>query len=92
MARHPTFKPDSDPKVYYFRAHIINGLWGLEPVRASALSGSEFKSWDKKTRLLENSPKTLAWGENNLADAKRKKGFEPKEISDELTLHVEDGR
>lgn len=79
-------------KVYYFRAHIINGLWGLEPVRASALSGSEFKSWDKKTRLLENSPKTLAWGENNLADAKRKKGFEPKEISDELTLHVEDGR
>lgn len=49
-------------KAYYFRAHIINGLWGLEPVRASELSGSEFKSWDKKTRLIENSPKSLAWG------------------------------
>lgn len=79
-------------KAYYFRAHIINGLWGLEPVRASELSGSEFKSWDKKTRLIENSPKSLAWGEDNLADAKRKKSLEPKEISDEFTLHVEDGR
>jgi hypothetical protein len=79
-------------KVYYFHAHIIDGLWGLEPVRGDALDGKEFKGWDKKTRLIENSPKSLRWGEENLADAKRKSGFLPKDIPDQFTLHTEDGR
>ncbi len=79
-------------KVYYFRAHIIGSLWGLEPVRGSDLAGKDFMQWDKKTRLIENSPKSLAWGEANLADAKRKSSLMPKEVSDEFTLHLGDGR
>lgn len=79
-------------KVYYFRAHIINGIWGLQPIRGDELIGDSFKSWDKKTRLIENSPKTLKWGGENLADAKRKRNLEPKGISADLTLRAEDGR
>lgn len=79
-------------KVYYFRAHIINNLWGLHPIRGADLDSKEFKSWDKKTRLIENSAKTLAWGEQTLADATRKSSFEPIEIAEEFTLRVDDGR
>ncbi len=79
-------------KVYYFRAHIVNNLWGLDPVRGSELAGKDFVQWDKKTTLIVNSPKTLAWGDANLADAKRKSGLEPKIISEEFTLHSDDGR
>jgi hypothetical protein len=79
-------------KVYYFRAHIISGLWGLHPVRGSELNGDEFKDWEKSTTLLENSPKTLKWGEETLADAQRKSGLKPGEIAEEFTLHAEDGR
>lgn len=79
-------------KVYYFRAHIINNLWGLEPVHASELAGKEFQGWDRKTKLTENSPKTLAWGAENLADAKRKSGLMPKDIPAQYTLNAEDGR
>lgn len=79
-------------KVYYFRAHIIGNLWGLEPIRGSELAGKDFRHWDEKTRLIENSPKSLAWGEENLAEAKRKSGLEPKDIPEQSTLHVEDGR
>lgn len=79
-------------KVYYFRAHLIQNLWGLEPVHGDELAGKKFSQWDDDTRLIENSPKTLAWGEENLVDAKRKSGLEPKQVADQFTLHVEDGR
>lgn len=79
-------------KVYYFRAHIFKNLWGLHPVRRAELDGDEFKGWDKGTTLLENSPKTLAWAEDTLPDAKRKSGFEPKDVAEEFALRVEDGR
>lgn len=78
-------------KVYYFRAHLINNLWGLEAIRGSELNSDKFKGWDKKTKLIENSPKTLKWGEENLADARRKSSLEPKEIPEEFTLRAEDG-
>lgn len=79
-------------KVYYFRAHIMDGIWGLDPVRGSDLDGKAFAGWDKKTTLLENSPKTLAWAEDALPDAERKSGLRPSEIPMALTLNVEDGR
>ena len=34
-------------KTYYFYAHIIEGLWGLEPVRSTM--GEELAGWDKAT-------------------------------------------
>jgi hypothetical protein len=79
-------------KVYYFHAHIIGGVWGLHPVRGADLESTEFRGWDKKTKLIENSPKTIAWGEGTLADAMRKRGLMSTEISDEYTLQVHDGR
>jgi hypothetical protein len=79
-------------KTYYFHAHIIQGIWGLEPVRAAALGGSEFAEWDKGTKLLENSPKSLAWAEETLADAKRKSGLKPAAVPEQNSLNVEDGR
>lgn len=78
-------------KTYYYRVHIINGLWGMHPVRANDLSGEEFKGWNKGLDLIENSPKTLAWAEENQLDAERKSGFEPKNVPEEFTLHAEDG-
>lgn len=80
-------------KTYYFRAHIIEGIWGLEPIRGTALDSEDFKDWDKATKLTVNTPKTLEWGEKNKAKAaERRRDLEPKTISDENTLRVEDGR
>lgn len=79
-------------KIYYYRVHIINNLWGMHPVRGSDLEGDEFSKWDGATELTENSPKTLAWATENQLEAERKSGLEPKVISDEFSLGVEDGR
>lgn len=80
-------------KIYYFRARIIQGVWGLEPVRQAELATADFGSDDKGTTLTVNSPKTLAWAEKNHEDAAKKhQDLEPQSISDENTLRVEDGR
>ncbi|WP_447940147.1 hypothetical protein [Pseudoxanthomonas mexicana] len=80
-------------KTYYFRAHIIEGIWGLEPVRQEAFESKDFASWDKGTQLTINSPKSLEWGQANLESAsQRHKDLEPKAIADDSTLRVEDGR
>jgi len=80
-------------KIYYFRAHIIEGIWGLEPVRQEAFAGKDFPNWDKGTQLTVNSPKSLAWGEANLESARqRHRDLEPQSISEANTLQVEDGR
>jgi hypothetical protein len=79
--------------LYYFRAHIIQGIWGLEPVRGTELEGKEFTGWDQGTTLIVNTPKSLAWADANQAEATRKHAsLEPKSISQENTLHIEDGR
>lgn len=79
-------------KTYYFYAHIIQGIWGLEPVRGSQLEGDEFKGWDKGTDLTVNSPKTIAWSEENKEGTAKKRLLKPEVISDDKTLRVEDGR
>jgi hypothetical protein len=80
-------------KTYYFRAHIIQGIWGLEPVRGTALEGKEFMGWNQGTVLTVNTPKSLAWADANQAEATRKHtNLEPKSISEENTLRIEDGR
>ena len=80
-------------KTYYFRAHIIQGIWGLEPVRGADLAGKDFAGWDKATDLVVNSPKTLAWAEKNQEEAARKHAnLEPKEIGEGNTLMAADGK
>jgi len=77
-------------KTYYFRAHIIDGLWGLAPVRSTM--SEELAGWDKGTTLTVNSPKTIAWAEENKASAAEKRALKPSAIDDANTLRIEDGR
>lgn len=77
-------------KTYYFHAHIIEGLWGLEPVRSTA--GDELEKMDKGTTLTVNSPKTLAWAEENKASVAEKRALKPETIAETFTLRTEDGR
>ena len=79
-------------RVYYFRARIIQGVWGLQPVRAEMLDGEEFRDWDRATDWTVNSPKTIAWSEQNKASVDRKRLLETKVVSDDKALRVEDGR
>lgn len=79
-------------KTYYFYAHLIGGLWGLEPVRVSQLDGKEFKGWDKGTDLTINSPRTIAWSEENKESIAHKRMLKPEVVREENTLRVEDGR
>lgn len=79
-------------KTYYFRAHMIQGLWTLDPIRSSVLESDEFAKWNRNTAWITNSPATLAWGEANLADAERKSSLEPVRIPKAFTLRTEDGR
>ena len=77
-------------KTYYFRAHIIEGIWGLAPVRSTM--GAELAGWDKGTDLTVNSPKTMAWYEENKASVAEKRAMKPEVIADANTLRIEDGR
>jgi hypothetical protein len=80
-------------KTYYYRAHIIDGIWGLEPVRADALGGDDFRKWDEGTKRLVNSKKSLAWAADNLPKAtERRAALDPAAIGDANTLRAEDGR
>ena len=76
-------------KTYYFHAHIIEGIWGLEPVRSAA---EDLAGWDKGTTLTVNSPKTIAWAEENKASVAEKRALKPQTIADANTLRTEDGR
>jgi hypothetical protein len=80
-------------KTYYFRAHIIEGIWGLSPVRGTALDGDDFSKWDQGTTLTVNTPKTHAWAEKNQAKAaERRNDLGSDAIGEANTLNVEDGR
>jgi hypothetical protein len=76
-------------KTYYFYAHIIDGVWGLEPLRTG---NTELEGFDKATTLTENSPKTLAWAEDHKDSVAEKRALKPATIADENSLRVEDGR
>ena len=77
-------------KTYYFHAHIIEGIWGLEPVRSTM--GDDLAGWDKGTTLTVNSPKSIAWAEENKASVAEKRALKPATIADANTLRTEDGR
>lgn len=80
-------------KTYYFRAHIIKGIWGLSPVRGTERDGAEFEKWDAATKLTVNTPKSLAWGEKNQErTAERRRELLPAEFAEENTLRADDGR
>lgn len=59
-------------KIYFFRAGIIDGIWGLEPIHNIALSTSKFAKWNERTNNTINSERTTAWGRDNLANVTRR--------------------
>ena len=79
-------------RIYYVRARIIQGIWGLQPVRGDMLGGKDFQDWERATDLTVNSPKTIAWSEQNKPSIDRKRFLETKVVSDDKSLRIEDGR
>ena len=80
-------------KIYFFRARIIDGIWGLEPIHSGALSSAEFKKWNEGTDNTVNSEKTIAWGKDNLANVTERirQAEASATFSDKNSLSLSDG-
>jgi hypothetical protein len=81
------------------RMGASKALFSFKPVRSEELSGSQFAAVDRGTRLVANTPKTLAWAQDNAADIVDKRDrylpeWTSKPASDRAaqTLNAEDGR
>jgi hypothetical protein len=79
------------------------GVWkarfSFKPVRGDELDGNQFATWDRGTKLVANTPKTIAWANDNAADIADKRDrylpeWNSKPESDRAaqTLNAEDGR
>lgn len=90
-------------KTYYALVTPRMGVWkarfSFKPVRGDELAGNQFAKWDRGTRLVVNTPKTLAWAKDNAADIADKRDrylpeWSSKPESDRAaqTLNAEDGR
>jgi hypothetical protein len=90
-------------KTYYALVTPRMGVWkarfSFKPVRGDELEGSQFAAWDRGTKLVANTPKTLAWAKDNAADIADKRDrylpeWSSKPASDRAaqTLNAEDGR
>jgi len=90
-------------KTYYALVTPRMGVWkarfSFKPVRGDELDGNQFAAWDRGTRLVANTPKTLAWAKDNAADIADKRDrylpeWTSKPASDRAaqTLNAEDGR
>ena len=64
-----------------------SGAWSRSAAPREDLAG-----WDKGTTLTVNSPKTIAWAEENKASVAEKRALKPQTIADANTLRTEDGR
>ena len=61
-------------------------------MRGDMLGGKDFQDWERATDLTVNSPKTIAWSEQNKPSIDRKRFLETKVVSDDKSLRIEDGR
>jgi hypothetical protein len=90
-------------KTYHALVTPRMGAWkarfSFNPVRAGELDGSQFTTWERNTRLVSNTPTTLAWARENAASvADKRDRYWPEWSSkgqsekDAQTLRAEDGR
>jgi hypothetical protein len=90
-------------KTYHALVTPRMGAWkarfSFKPVRADELEGSQFTTWDRKTKLVTNTPTTQAWARENAASVADKRDrywpeWSGKSQSDKdaQTLRAEDGR
>jgi hypothetical protein len=90
-------------KSYYALVTPRMGVWkarfSFKPLRGEELDGRQFASWNKGTRQVTNTPKTIAWAKDNAADIADKRdrywpewNSKPQTEKDAQTLRAEDGR
>ncbi len=90
-------------KSYYALVTPRMGVWkarfSFKPVRGDELDGNQFAAWDRGTKLVANTPKTLAWAKDNAADIADKRdrylpewSSKPESERAAQTLTAEDGR
>ena len=90
-------------KTYYALVTPRMGAWkarfSFKPVRADEIDGNQFAGWDRKTKLVTNTPTTQAWARENAASvADKRERYWPEWSSksqsekDAQTLRAEDGR
>jgi hypothetical protein len=90
-------------KTYYALVTPRMGAWkarfSFKPVRADEIDGNQFAGWDRRTKLVTNTPTTQAWARDNAASVADKRDrywpeWSSKSQSDKdaQTLRAEDGR
>jgi len=90
-------------KTYYALVTPRMGAWkarfSFKPVRADEIDGKQFAGWERKTKLVTNTPTTQAWARDNAASvADKRDRYWPEWSSksqsekDAQTLRAEDGR
>ena len=90
-------------RTYYALVTPRMGVWkarfSFKPVRGDELEGNQFAAWDRGTRLVANTPKTIAWARDNAADIADKRNrylpeWSSKSASERAaqTLNADDGR
>ena len=64
-------------RTYYALVTPRVGVWkarfSFRPVRENELGGSEFAGWDSATQFVTNSPASLNWAQQNMADVSSKR-------------------
>lgn len=89
-------------KTYYVLVQVRAGGWkarfSLVPIRKAELNGDKFRKWNKKTKVIENRDKAVAWAAKNAKsiEDKRSKYMEkwnakPDPDKAARTLWKEDG-
>ncbi len=90
-------------KTYYALVTPRMGVWkarfSFKPVRGEEIGTKKFAGWDRGTRLVTNTPDSLAWAKNNAADIADKRArywpeWSGKSETDRAaqTLNADDGR
>lgn len=90
-------------KTYYALITPRMGAWkarfSFRPLRQSDLESAEFPKWDSATSLVENTPQSEEWAQNNAEDIEGKRARNwpawcelSPEMQDQMTLKAEDGR
>ena len=90
-------------KTYYVLVTPRMGVWrarfSLKPVRAADFDTSRFKSWDRSTKLYENTDASQAWAVNNAPSVQKRRDEaqprwhnKPDDDKADATLLASDGR
>ncbi len=90
-------------KTYYVLVTPRMGVWrarfSLKPVRAADFDTSRFKSWDRSTKLYQNTDASQAWAVNNAPSVQKRRDEaqprwhnKPDDDKADATLLASDGR